>query len=162
MNIFSLPSVYDGILRLTKEDGVNTVFTNLPNLTRSVDHINNAFNDTFFQKLLDGKFLISDLFNNTNVLRNDLSKSGMSKDLIDDLLNGSFDLTDVYNTFNSTINFEPFCRNHFLNHILTVDNSTEANVLIQALCQLNIRNLTMDLKTFLNDLNRDVIDRYVS
>ncbi len=111
---------------------------------------------------MDGKFFISDLFNNTDELRADLSKSGMSKDLIENLLNGSFDLTDVYNTFNDTINFEPFCRNHFLNHILTVDNSTEANLLIQALCQLNIRNLTMDLNTFLNDLNHDVINRYVS
>ncbi len=162
MKNFSLPSVYDGILGLTKTDGVNTVFNNLPNLTRSVDHINNAFNDTFFQKLLDGKFLITDLFNNTNELKNDLFKSGMSKDLIDDLLNGSFDLTDLYNTFNDTINFEPFCRNHFLNHILTVDNSTDANILIQALCQLNIRNFTMDLNVFVNDLNYDMINRYVS
>ena len=138
------------------------MFRNLPNLTRSVDLINNAFDDTFFQKLLDGKFSIADLFNNANELKGDLFKSGMSKDLIEDLLNGSFDLTDVYNTFNSTINFEPFCRNHFLNHILTVDNSTETDLLIQALCQLNIRNLTMDLNTILNDLNKDVINRYVS
>ena len=86
----------------------------------------------------------------------------MPKDLMDDLLNGSFDLTDVYNTFNSTINFEPFCRTHFLNHILTVDNSTEANVLVEALCQLNIRKLSSDLNTVLNELNRDKIDRYVS
>ncbi|CAF4993123.1 unnamed protein product, partial [Rotaria magnacalcarata] len=35
-----LPSVYDGILGLTETEGVNTVLYNLPNLTRSVDHIN--------------------------------------------------------------------------------------------------------------------------
>ena len=112
--------------------------------------------------ILDGKFFISDLFNQTDGLKKDLLVSGMSRDLIENLFNGSFDLVDVYKTFNNTIDFEPFCRNHFLNHILTVDNSTDVNILIQALCQMNIRNLTMDINTFVNDLNHDVINRYVS
>lgn len=85
----------------------------------------------------------------------------MSNDLIDNLLNGSFNLTEIYNTFNQSINFEGFCRKNFLNHILTVDNSTDAEILIQALCQLNIRNLTSDMNMFLNDINYDVINRYV-
>lgn len=147
---------------LTETDGVNTVISNLPNLTRSVDQINNAFNETFLQKILDGKFLISDLFSNTTDLKNKFIVSGMARDVIEDLFNGSFDLTDLYETFNDTINFEPFCRNHFLNHILTVDNSTDASVLIEALCQMNIRNLTSDFNSFLNDLNRTVTDGYVS
>lgn len=86
----------------------------------------------------------------------------MARDLIEDLFNGSFDLTSLYQTFNETINIEPFCRNHFLNYILTVDNSSDANILIQALCQMNIRSLSLDINTFLNNLNRDVIDEYVS
>ena len=160
--MFSLPSVYDGILGLTESDGVNTIFYNLPNLTRSVDRINNAFNDTFLQKILDGKFLISDLFTNTTELKNNFIVSGMARDLIEDLFNGSFDLTSLYQTFNETINLQPFCRNHFLNYILTVDNSSDENILIEALCQMNVRNLTMDLNTFVDDLNHEAIDRYVS
>ncbi|CAF1365146.1 unnamed protein product [Adineta ricciae] len=155
-----LPSVYDGILGLTEAEGVNTVLYNLPNLTRSVDHINNAFNDTFLQKLLDGRFSIADLFNNTKELRTDLIQTGLSNDLVDDFLNGSFDLTEIYNSFNKTINLEPFCRMSFLNHILTVDDSDNAEIVIKALCQLNVRNLTMDLNTFINDLNIDTLNRY--
>ncbi|UJR36135.1 hypothetical protein I4U23_028869 [Adineta vaga] len=155
-----LPSVYDGILGLTETEGVNTVLYNLPNLTRSVDRINNAFNDTFLQKILDGKFYMSDLFNDTKRLKNDLVLTGLSNDLIDHFLNGSFDLTEIYNTFNKTINLEPFCRTSFLNHILTIDNSNNADIAIKALCQLNIRNLTMDLSTFINDLNHETLDGY--
>ncbi|CAF4498656.1 unnamed protein product [Rotaria socialis] len=155
-----LPSVYDGILGLTETEGVNTVLYNLPNLTRSVDHINSAFNDTFLQKLLDGKFLMHDLFNNTNQLKNDLLLTGMPNDLIDHFLNGSFNLTEIYDTFNKTINLEPFCRNDFLNYFLTIDNSTNATIVIQTLCQLNVRNLTMDLSTFANELNHDTINKY--
>jgi hypothetical protein len=86
----------------------------------------------------------------------------MPTDLIENLFNGSFDLTDIYETFNNTIDLEPFCRNDFLNHILTVDNSTDADILIKALCQLNIRNLTMDISTFVDNLDKDLINRYVS
>jgi hypothetical protein len=86
----------------------------------------------------------------------------MPRDLIENLFNGSFDLTDIYETFNNTIDLEPFCRNDFLNHILTVDNSTDADILIKALCQLNIRNLTMDISTFVDNLDKDLINRYVS
>ncbi|CAF2805540.1 unnamed protein product [Rotaria sp. Silwood2] len=154
------PSVYDGILGLTDTEGVNTLLYNLPNLTRSVDHINNAFNDTFLQKILDGKFYMYDLFNNTNEFKNDLLLTGMPNDSIDHFLNGSFNLTEIYETFNKTINIEPFCRNHFLNHFLTVDNSTNPDIVIQALCQLNIRNLTMDISTFINQLNYDTINQY--
>jgi hypothetical protein len=103
-----------------------------------------------------------DLFNNTNELKNDLLSTGMSNDLFEDFLNGSFDLVEIYNTFNKTINIEPFCRDNFLNHLLTVDNSTNADIVVQALCHLNIRNLTVDLNTFLNELNRDNINKYVS
>ncbi|CAF3864795.1 unnamed protein product [Rotaria magnacalcarata] len=155
-----LPSVYDGILGLTETEGVNTVLYNLPNLTRSVDHINSAFNDTFLQKLLDGKFFMHDLFNNTNQFKNDLLLTGMPNDLIDYFLNGSFNLTEIYDTFNTTINLEPFCRNDFLNYFLTIDNSTNATIVIQTLCQLNVRNLTMDLSTFANELNHDTINKY--
>jgi len=95
-------------------------------------------------------------------LKNDLLVTGMPNDLINDFLNGSFDLTEIYNTFNKTINIEPFCRNDFLNHILTVDNSPNADIVVQALCHLNIRNLTMDLNSFLNELNYDTINKYVS
>ena len=159
---FSLPSVYDGILGLTETEGVNTVFYKLPNLTHSVDRINNAFNDTFLQKILDGKFYMYDLFNNTRELKNDLLLTGMPNDLIDDFLNGTFDLTEIYNSFNKTIDIRPFCQNDFLNHFLTVDNSNDSQIAVQALCNLNIRNLTMDLNTFNNELNRDVINKYVS
>ncbi|CAF3396951.1 unnamed protein product [Rotaria sp. Silwood1] len=154
------PSVYDGILGLTQTEGVNTVLNNLPNLTRSVDHINNAFNDTFLLKILDGQFHIYDLFNNTNELKNVLLLTGMPNDLIDHFLNGSFNLTEIYDTFNKTINIEPFCRNDFLNHLLTVDNLTNPDIVIQALCQLNIRNLTMDINTFINQLNYNTINKY--
>lgn len=160
--MFSLPSVYDGILGLTETDGVNTVISNLPNLTRSVDRINNAFNDTFLLKILDGKFLISDLFSNTTELKNKFIVSGMPRDVIEDLFNGTFNLTHLYETFNETINIEPFCRNQFLNNILTVDNSTDERIVIDALCQMNIRKLTPDINFFLNELNRDAINRYVS
>jgi hypothetical protein len=85
----------------------------------------------------------------------------MSNDLFENLFNGEFNLTEIYNTFNQTIDFEGFCRNNFLNHFLTVDNSTNVDILIQALCQLNLRNLTLDLNTFINDLNYDVINKYV-
>ena len=162
LRLFSLPSVYDGILGLTETDGVNTIFYNLPNLTRSVDRINNAFDDAFLQKILDGRFLISDLFANTTELKNNFIVSGMARDLIEDLFNGSFDLTSLYQSFNQTINFEPFCRNHFLNYFLTVDNSSDAHILIEALCQMNIRSLIMDLNTFLDYLDHESIDRYVS
>jgi hypothetical protein len=162
MDYFSLPSVYDGILGLTQTEGIDIVFQNLPNLTRSIDRINYAFNDTFLQKLLDGKFYINDLFNNTNELEKELLLTGMPKDVIEDFLNGSFDLTEIYKTFNKTINFEPFCRDDFLNHILTVDNSTNADIAVQALCHLNIRNLTMDINTFFNELDQDRINTYVS
>lgn len=161
MYYFSLPSVYDGILGLTKTEGVNTVFYKLPNLTRSVDHINQAFNDTFFQKLLDGKFYLYDLFNNTDDLKRSLLTTGISNDLLEILLNGSFNLTEIYDKFNQTINLENFCRNNFLNHFLTIDNSTEVDILIQTLCQLNIRNLIMDLNLFRNDLDFELIKQYV-
>ncbi|CAF0869889.1 unnamed protein product [Rotaria sordida] len=154
------PSVYDGILGLTETEGVNTVLYNLPNLTRSVDHINNAFNDTFLQKILDGEFFMYDLFNNTNELKNNLLLTGMPNDLINDFLNGSFNLTEIYDTFNQTINLESFCRNDFLNHLLTVDNLTNPDIVIQALCQLNVRNLTKDINTFLSQLNYDKINKY--
>jgi hypothetical protein len=85
----------------------------------------------------------------------------MSNDLIEDFFNGSFDLTEIYKTFNETINFESFCRKDFLNHILTVDNSTDVDILIQALCQLSIRDLTMDMNIFVNELNYNMINRYV-
>lgn len=159
---FSLPSVYDGILGLTETEGVNNVLYNLPNLTRSVEHINNAFNDTFLQKLLDGEFFVYDLFNNTNQMKNDLLSTGLSSDLIDYLLEGSFNLTEIYDTFNKTINIESFCRNSLLNHFLTIDNSTNSSIVIQTLCQLNIRNLTMDLGRFINELNYDTLNKYVS
>jgi len=85
----------------------------------------------------------------------------MSNDLIEILFNSSFNLTEIYNTFNQTINFEGFCRTNFLNFFLTVDNSTDVDILIQALCQLNLRNLILDLNTFINDLDYDVINQYV-
>ena len=86
----------------------------------------------------------------------------MPKDLIDDFLNGSFNLTEIYDTFNRTINIEPFCRNDFLNYILTVDNSTDADILVQALCQLNIRSLMMDMNRFLDEFNQNLVNEYVS
>jgi hypothetical protein len=40
--------------------------------------------------------------------RNDFLSFGMAKDLNNDFLNVSFDLTDISNTFNQTIDFESF------------------------------------------------------
>lgn len=138
------------------------VFVNLPNLTRSVDRINDAFNESFVQKVLDGKFLIDDLFNETKELRKTLLASGMPPDIMEDLLNGSFNLSDLYETFNQTINIEPFCRENLLNNLITIDNSTRADEVVKALCNLNIRKFTMDLSFFLNEIQPDTLNAYVS
>ena len=138
------------------------VFVNLPNLTRSVDRINDAFNESFVQKMLDGKFLIDDLFNETKELRKTLLASGMPPDIMDDLLNGSFNLSDIYDTFNQTIDIEPFCRESLLNNLITIDNSTRADELVKALCNLNIRKLTTDLSFFLNEIQSETLNAYVS
>ena len=138
------------------------VFVNLPNLTRSVDRINDAFNESFVQKVLDGKFLIDDLFNETKELRKTLLASGMPPDIMEDLLNGSFNLSDLYETFNQTIDIEPFCRESLLNNLITIDNSTRADELVKALCNLNVRKFTMDLSFFLNEIQPDILNAYVS
>ena len=154
--------MYNGIVGLTKTDGVNMVFKNLPNITRSVDRINEAFNETFIQKFLDGQFIVEDLFSESEKLRHFLQSTSMSNELINDLLNGSFNLTEIYQTFNETVNIEPFCRDQFLNHLLTIDNQTTNDLLVQSLCHINIRNLTTDLNYFLTEYQPDVLNNYVS
>ena len=138
------------------------VFVNLPNLTRSVDRINDAFNESFVQKVLDGQFLVDDLFNETKELRKDLLAAGMPQEVMNDLLNGSFNLSDLYETFNQTIDVEPFCRESLLKHLITIDNGTNPEQLVQALCHLNVRKLTMDLSFFLNEIQSDTLNAYVS
>lgn len=162
MLMFSLPSVYNGILGLSQTEGMAMVFSNLPNLTQSVRRINDAFNETFFQKVLDGEFLLQDLFNNSEDLRKTLNQTGMPSDLIDHLLNGQFNLTDFYRTFNGTINFEPTCRNRFLNNFITIDQEQNAEPLIRALCQANLRQLLTDLNFFSNELKSETLNTYVS
>ena len=138
------------------------VFSNLPNLTQSVQRINDAFNETFLQKVLDGEFLIEDLFDNPKELRQKLNASGMADDLADHLLTGSFNLTEFYRTFNGTIDFEPTCRQRFLNYFITIDNDENVQPLIQAVCQANLRQLLTDMNFFSNELQSDVLNTYVS
>ena len=64
-----------------------------------------------------------DLFNKTDELKNDMLLTGASNDLIDSFLNGSFNLTEIYNTFNRTIDFESTCRKDFLNYLITAEGN---------------------------------------
>ena len=111
--------------------------------------------------MLDGKFLVEDLFNSTEQLRKDLLTHGMPTDLMNDLLNGSVNLTEFYQNFNGSIDIEPFCRKDFLNHLITIDNSTQTDVLVQALCHLNMRKLLANMNFFTNEMDIDTINNYV-
>lgn len=153
--------MYDGILGLTKTEGVNNLFYNLPNLTHSVEQINYALNETFFEKIFNGTFAVRDLFSNVDQLKADLVKENMPNDIVDSIFNGTIHLTDIYENFNQTIEFQSFCQENFLKHFLTVDNSTQVDSLIEVLCQLNLRSLITDWNFFAKNLNRPVIDQYV-